>query len=95
MKKFKISRLKELQNLLTERGQPQMHTDIIDQAANGDPDWGLDIITELDTIKSDSPFYLPNFHGVLKDYKSTDFDLETIGQELYALDPASPLYKPA
>ena len=94
MKNLKISNLTELQDLLTEKGQPQMHTDIIDSAANGDPGWGLDIISELDTIKSDSPFYLPNFHGVLKDYKSTDFDLETIGQELYALDPGSPLYQP-
>lgn len=79
----KINSLSDLSTYLSAKMMQQIRT----QARNGDPDWLLDILNELNYITPDSPFYIPDFHGVLRDKGITadDFNIEPITKEIYAL----------
>lgn len=80
---MQIENLTQLKELLPE----DFYNGIIEQAKEGDPDWLIDMIEELDTITIGSPFYIKDFHGVLieKGLKTENFNIEAITQELLNL----------
>lgn len=57
--------------------EPEMINAIFIQCKKGDPDWVLDMISELDYIEPKSVFWIKDFHGPLKakGLTSKDFDI--------------------
>lgn len=78
--KFKIESIRQLELLL---GQ-DMVDEIIVTAICGDPDWLCDIVSELDYIKPESPYFIKGFHDVVlkRGFKSDDFDCDSILNEI-------------
>lgn len=78
---MQIENLTQLKELLPE----DFYNGIIEQAKEGDPDWLIDMIEELDYIQKDNPAYIPQFHGRLRGLSSKNFNIEAITQELLNL----------
>lgn len=78
--KLRITNKKaELTTLLPHISKSMINA-IFKQCKEGDPDWVLDMISELDYIDENSPSYMPEFHGVMlaHNLKSKDFDNERL-----------------
>jgi hypothetical protein len=77
-----ITRLEQFKDLVSNK----LYIDILKQAKAGDPDWLLDMISELDYITPLGTFFIDDFHGRLLrlGYKSSNFDTDALAKELYA-----------
>jgi hypothetical protein len=82
---MKINNLNDLK-LELENNQSNIFNAIIDQAKQGDPDWALDLIDELDnSYAPENSFFVPGWHDKLGHLTPNDFNIPTLTRELYAL----------
>lgn len=80
LKQHKVPNWPTLKGLLSQDMAAQIETMFM----TGDPDWIIDLITELDYIGPDSEFYIPEFHGVLqgKGIGTQDINIEEVYKDL-------------
>ena len=83
----KITTWEEFAKLLS----PSMAKDLIDHAILGDPEWLSDMLDELNYLKPDTKWWVPEFHGVILSKVSVDsLDANAIFNDFYALFPYNP-----
>lgn len=71
-------------NFLKKNLSKTFFNTIIKQSKDGDIDWIIDLINELDYIEKNSTFYISAFHGKMfkLNLKTNDFNVDKIIEQI-------------